>query len=236
MRAFPLGVAQPRAHWVDAGRGVALAAMVVYHAAFDSVLFGVTDWPVASHVAWLFFAAGIASSFIFLSGISLVYAHGDGIRWKPFLRRLAVLCAAAAAVTVATEFATPAPIYFGILHAIAAFSVLALPFLFLPTAAVVGVAGVVFALPALWRSDLFSHPVFYPVGLAPTPPLTFDYEPIFPWFGVTLIGIALARSLPRPCATHAPRFLFPVLTAGRNSLLIYLIHQPILFALFILAT
>lgn len=222
-----------RAAWLDVGRGVAIVAMVIYHGAFDLLLFGFVDWPVDRAGPWRVFAASIASSFLFLSGVSLVYAHGRGIRWRPFLRRLLVLSAAAAAVTIGTAVAMPVPIYFGILHAIALFSVLALPFLFAPPLLTVAAAVGVLVLPALYSHPVFEHPVFYPVGLAPVGPVAFDYEPIFPWLGALLLGVAAARWLPRGAAmapgTGALAFM------GRHSLVIYLVHQPVLFALLTLA-
>lgn len=224
---------RPRVVWLDAARGLAIVAMVLYHVSFDLTFFGWTDWPVTSHPAWRAFAAGIASTFLFLVGVSLAVAHRDRIRWRSFLRRLAILAAAAALVTVGTTFAMPYPITFGILHAVATFSVLALPFLALPPAATLAAAAAVFALPFMWRNETFADPLLVPFGLAPVPPVTFDYEPIFPWLAVTLAGVAFARAI-APRAVQAPAAgAAAVLTRlGRWSLPIYLTHQPLLFALF----
>lgn len=214
--------------WLDVARGGAIVAMVIYHFAFDLLLFGLVDWPVDRHPLWRGFAAGIASTFLFLAGAALVVAHGEGVRWGPFWRRVAVVGAAAFAVTVATVFTMPAPIYFGILHAIALFSVLALPFLFAPAWVTLAVASVVLILPAVFRHPIFEGPVFYALGLSPTVPYTFDYEPIFPWFAVTLLGVVAGRNVPMVRGV-VPKKLRPLSFMGRFSLLIYLLHQPVLF-------
>lgn len=226
--------ADRRLVWLDATRGIALVAMIVYHGAFDLMFFGWVDWPVAWHPAWRAFAAAIASSFLGLVGVGLVLAHGDGVRWRAFLRRLALIAAAAGAVTVATALAMPVPVSFGILHAIATFSVLALPFVFLPAPLTLAVAAAVLVLPFVWRDPAFTSGWFYPLGLAPTAPPSFDYEPIFPWFAATLAGVAAARLHPPRRAggdRPAPAALRPLLWMGRRSLLVYLVHQPVLFAL-----
>ncbi len=223
---------------VDLARGVALLAMFVYHFSFDLAFFGFVDWDVTGDPVWRNFAVAIAASFLFLSGVSLVLAHGAGIRWRAFGVRLAVLVAAAGAVTVATVFAMPgAPVFFGILHAIALFSVLGLPFLRLPVALTLAVAAAVLALPHLVRVEALSGLAFVWLGLDPAPPPMVDHEPLFPWFAATLAGIAagrlaLARGLPagafaRPRG-RAGRLLSLL---GRNSLLVYLAHQPVFFAL-----
>lgn len=227
----PDGGSGGRLVWLDVVRGVAILAMIVYHASFDLYFFRWVDWPVTSHPLWRAFAAGIASTFVFLVGVGLVVAHGRGVRWRRFGRRLLVLVAAAALVTAGTAYAMPEPITFGILHAIATFSVLALPFVFAPVPRTLGAAAVVFAVPSVWRSEVFEHPLLVPFGLAPVPPLTFDYEPIFPWFGVTLLGVAVARAMRLPEGSRAVMRPGPVAWAGRNSLLIYLVHQPLLFGL-----
>ncbi|WP_157961905.1 DUF1624 domain-containing protein [Acuticoccus kandeliae] len=229
------GPRRPRILWLDAARGLAIIAMVIYHGAFDLLFFGYVDWPVSYGTGWRTFAASIASTFLFLVGVSLVVAHGAGIRWRSFLIRFLVIAGAAALVTIGTAFAMPVPIYFGILHAIATFSVLALPFLRLPAWITLAVAAFVLVLPNLYSSPIFDGPFFYALGLAETGPFAFDYEPIFPWFSATLFGVAFARLVPQTARIADPgAFWNAIMALGRNSLLIYLIHQPILFGIFML--
>lgn len=230
-----------RALWVDVARGGAILAMVVYHFSFDLTFFGFARIPVAANPWWRAYAGAIASTFLFAVGVSLVYAHGGGIRWRSFLIRLAVLVLCAALVSAGTMLAMPAPIFFGILHAIAAFSVLALPFLRAPVWLTLATAAAVLVLPMVYSAEFFSAPYFYPLGLSTRPPFTFDYEPVFPWFAVTLLGVATGRLVPRPAPgasgyDRAGGFLRFLAATGRNSLLIYLLHQPILFGLLLLAT
>ena len=204
--------------------------MIAYHLSFDLYFFRFVDWPVTTNPAWRGFAAGIASTFLFLVGVSLVAAHGNGIRWRPFLKRLAMVVAGAAAVTLGTYFAMPVPIYFGILHAIATFSVLALPLVRAPVWVIVLVAAAVFALPHFARDPLFEAAWAYPLGLAPQLPITFDYEPIFPWFGATLLGLIVGRLMAlRPTAPPIPAPWRALAWLGRWSFVIYLAHQPVLF-------
>ncbi|WMS43655.1 heparan-alpha-glucosaminide N-acetyltransferase [Acuticoccus sp. MNP-M23] len=229
-----------RALWVDVGRGIAIVAMVAYHFSFDLLYFGFVDWNVTSGTYWRAFAEAIASSFLFLVGVSLVYAHGTRVRWRPFLWRLLLVGGCAALVTIGTTFAMPAPIYFGILHAIFTFSVLALVFLRAPLPITLVVAAAVFAAPYIFTAPAYDTALLYPLGLGATKPFTFDYEPIFPWFSVTLLGVVAGRFIrrPEPGASGynmAGPFLRAVAAAGRNSLIIYIAHQPVLFALFMLA-
>ncbi|MEM0908215.1 MAG: heparan-alpha-glucosaminide N-acetyltransferase [Pseudomonadota bacterium] len=229
-----LALPAQRTLWLDLARGGAICAMIVYHGAFDLSFFGLVDWNVAFDPAWRTFAAAIASTFLFLVGISLVAAHKGGVRWRAFGKRFLVVGGCALLVTAATVAAMPAPIYFGILHAIAAFSVLALPFLKMPWWVSAVAALVVFAAPAVATSNLFAHPAFYPLGLSPVRPFTFDYEPIFPWLGATLLGVAFALKLPQAIARPSGPVdtglaVRVIAAAGRNSLAIYLLHQPILF-------
>lgn len=209
--------------------------MIVYHFAFDLRLFGFVDWPVSEHPAWRGFAAAIASTFLFLTGVSLVLAHRERVRWRAFLNRLLVLALAAGAVTAATLIAMPhAPIYFGILHAIATFSVLALPFVRLP--AMVALAGAlsVFALAHSGALPTLHGALGYALGLLPQTPITLDYEPLFPWLGATLLGVAFAKTMrPRQTPQPASGLSRWLAFAGRHSLIIYLVHQPVLFAAFL---
>src|SRR5690606_5901140 len=102
-----------------------------------------------------------------LVGVSLVLAHGDGIRWRGFGKRLAMVAAAALAITVVTRIATPDSfIFFGILHQITLASVLGLLFLKLPGMLTALIAVLFVAAPFYLRAPVFDHPVLWWVGLS----------------------------------------------------------------------
>lgn len=222
---------------VDLARSAALGGMGLFHLVFDLQLFGyLPAGTVAMPGAWAIFARLVAGSFLFLAGVSLVLAHGQGIRWRAFLRRLAVLVAAALAVSLATRAAMPESyVFFGILHAIAASSVIGLAFLRAPPPLLLAVAGVVLVLPFAWTSTAFDSPWLTWLGLSAVRPRTMDFEPIFPWFAPFLLGMAFSQIAARTGLWDrlgpGPAWLRPLAWPGRHSLAIYLLHQPVLLGL-----
>ncbi|MCO5065508.1 MAG: DUF1624 domain-containing protein [Rhizobiaceae bacterium] len=228
---------------IDMARGAALIAMAIYHFAWDLEFFGYAAPGMTAAGGWKLFARCIASSFLFLVGVSLFLAHAEGIRWRPFLKRLAMVAGAAALISAATYLATPqAFIFFGILHQIALASILGLAFLRLPALLTLVVAALVIAAPHFARSDIFAHPTLWWVGLAPAAPRSNDYVPLFPWFGAVLIGIAAAKlsqragSFDKLRRVAEPAWARPLGFIGRHSLAFYLIHQPVLIGLVWVAT
>ena len=220
---------------LDLARGFALAAMAVYHFAWDLEFFGYAPPGMTALGGWKLFARCIASSFLFLVGVSLFLAHAQRIRWPGFLRRLAMVAGAAAAISVATYFAVPgAFIFFGILHQIALASLLGLAFLRLPALLTLAVAAAVIAAPTFLRSTFFDQPAWWWVGLSTVRHRSNDYVPLFPWFGAVLIGIAAARIasaaglIDRLADVRFGRWSAPFGFFGRHSLAFYLIHQPVL--------
>ncbi|WP_170181997.1 DUF1624 domain-containing protein [Phreatobacter stygius] len=228
---------------IDLARGVTLLAMFVFHFAWDLSLFRLIDVDIAMEPGWRWFARCIAGSFLVLVGISLVLATRDGINGKAFLRRLAMVAGAAALVTLGTWFALPDSfVFFGILHHIALASVLALPFLRLPPLAIAGAIITCFALPELLTSPILDARWLGWLGLGRLPLQTADYVPVLPWFGCVLAGVLAARlalatgladSLSRWRAVSVPARL--IAWGGRHSLPIYLLHQPIFFAILLVA-
>ncbi len=227
---------------LDAARSLALVAMAVFHFVFDLELFGYVAPGTTAMTGWRWLALLTAGSFLGLAGVSLWLAHGGGIAWRGFLKRLLMVGGAAALISLVTVFAVPdAFIFFGILHSIALCSVLGLLALRLPDWAVAGLALAVFWIAQGPGHQLFNTPVLWWTGLQTVPLRSVDYVPIFPWFGPFLIGLALAKAgdrfglWQRLAARNAPTWLRRFGFAGRHSLIVYLLHQPVLIALIWLA-
>jgi uncharacterized membrane protein len=212
---------------VDAARGAALVGMILYHAVWDLGLLGLADPPPAEAPGWRLFARIVAASFLVIVGISLVLATRNGLDLRRYLRRLAVIAAAAGAVTVATWLAVPSGVVvFGILHHVALASVLALPFVRAPLWLVSATGIAVLAAPFLVEA-----PALGLLGLGELGWPSVDHVPLFPWFSAVLAGVALARVAPPRPAESGPRWARALAGFGRRSLLVYLVHQPVLLAL-----
>ncbi len=220
---------------IDALRGGAVCAMIAYHFAFDLNWFGVFRADFNRDLLWLSLRATIVASFMLLVGISFVLAQRAGISAARRWRRIAVIAACAFLVTAGSYAAFPKTfITFGILHCIAAASVLAWPFTRYPLAALVtGMAIVAIGLQV--QLPIFDTPWLNWVGLMTHKPATEDYVPLFPWLGVVLIGISAGSWLTRksfqplqPIARVTPAWLAWL---GRHSLLVYMVHQPVLLGI-----
>jgi uncharacterized membrane protein len=80
--------------------------------------------------------------------------------------------------------------------------------------------------------------LFLPLGILPKEYIQMgDYLPLIPWLGVFLIGVVIGRIAYREKQTLFPDVnkIFLKMTApfqwiGRNSLIVYILHQPIMLA------
>ncbi|EEW24700.1 heparan-alpha-glucosaminide N-acetyltransferase [Rhodobacter ferrooxidans] len=225
---------------LDLARTLALLGMAAYHFTWDLQMFGLV--PPGTAVSGFFFyhARTVAGSFLFLAGVSLWLAHGQGIRWGKFWQRLLRVGGAAALITVGTWFAMrDSFIFFGILHCITVSSLLGLAFLRLP-ALVTAVAGAALIAANLYISNpLFDQPWLWWLGMRTMGINTVDLEPLVPWFGPFLLGLATAKLFTRwgvwSWLAQFPATPSPLLNAlawpGKHSLAVYLIHQPVLIGL-----
>jgi uncharacterized membrane protein len=225
---------QARLAGLDAARGLAVLAMFAFHFIWDLGYFGYidADFPYSRGVKA--FGHVIAFAFLFIAGVSLVLAREKGAGWRLFWRRLALVGGAAALVSAVTYAAFPQSyVFFGILHCIAASSLLAAPFLLLPWPAALAAAAVAGAAPLFLQHAEFDARWLQWVGLSTLTPLTNDYRPLFPWAGALLAGVAAmkaARAVRGRASGLAP--LRSLTFLGRHSLLLYVVHQPALFAAF----
>jgi uncharacterized membrane protein len=225
---------------LDAARGLAVVAMVAFHLIWDLAHFGYIPHAVPWSAPVKAFGHSIAFAFLFIAGVSLVLAHKDRVDWRAFWRRFGIVAGAAALVSLGTWLVFPAAfVFFGILHCIAAASLLSLLFLRAPWPATLAAGMLCFAAPFVIASPAFNAPWLQWLGLGTTEPFTQDWRPIFPWAGAMILGVGVARFSTRRTADageDAPRIHAPgekkLAFLGRHSLLIYLIHQPLLFGLF----
>jgi uncharacterized membrane protein len=231
---------------IDALRGIAICMMIVYHAAFDLNWFHIIAADFNHNPFWLAFRDLIVSSFLLLVGISLVLARHAGVMPRRFWRRIAIVGGCALLVTLGSYAAFPSTfITFGILHCIVVSSILAWPLVQFPRVALmlgivlivlgstVGVT--IFQPPWVDGLALFDLPWLNWMGLMTHRPATEDYVPMLPWFGVVLAGISigewLLRRRPATLQLTSPSAPGWLTWLGRHSLLVYMIHQPILIGI-----
>ncbi len=229
--------AAPRAVLLDLVRTVALIGMATFHFVFDLVMFGYVPPSAIMEGFWPLWARVVASSFLILSGVGLYLAYGNGIDPRRLARRLARIAGAALVVTIGTRFAMGDQyVFWGILHMIAFGTLAGLLFLRLPVVVTLAVAAGVFWIGQTVASPAFDAAPLLFLGLGAEPVWAVDYVPVFPWLAPVLAGVALGRLAVRTglwariAAVTAPRgSLWDWLALpGRNSLWVYLGHQPVL--------
>jgi len=219
---------------VDVLRALALIAMIAYHFAFDLRYYGVIGTDFEHDPVCLAVRTAILASFLLLAGVGLALAARAGAPPARFWRRVAEIGACALLVSAGSYAMFPQSyIWFGVLHAIAVTLVLARPLADKPRVA--GALG----LAVIAAGLLFTHPAFDNralgwIGFMTVKPFTEDYVPLFPWAGVLLLGIPLGHALAAAnFRALAPLAAFPraFALAGRHTLVVYMIHQPILLGL-----
>lgn len=220
---------------IDVLRGIALVAMIIYHASWNLDAFGFTQMGVLSAPVWIAFARAIAGSFLMLTGLSLVLADAAGHGTPAKLKRIGKVALAAALVSIATYLVFPdAFVYFGILHHIALAGLLAWPLLRLNWLVILAIAvGIVFVNQMIAVEFADTRWLAW-IGISQFVPPTNDYVPVVPWFAAVLAGVLAARLILKTPSLQnqlvvLPSWSAPLVWMGRHSLLIYLIHQPILF-------
>lgn len=159
-----------------------------------------------------------------------MYAHGRGLRWRKFSVRLLQIGAGALAVTTMSLVMFPANwIFFGVLHFIALACLLSVPLIHRPRLAVAAALLLWAALGLGWLD--INWPIYYLYQAWPglMPAYTADYVPLLVWLPVIWLGIALGHA---PWLARDPLRWIPLSGAvawpGQHSLVIYLLHQPLL--------
>ncbi len=209
--------------------------MLVYHFHADLYAFGMLSADLMFHPLVSFLQVFFASIFIVISGISSRFS-------KHNLRRGLLLLLAAFGITAVTFFFDKNSIVrFGILHFL-------------------GTAIVIYALVGKYLRELlprFLPGIIYPLLAALTWPIlskrydvkwlwilgfrgqgfqSADYFPLFPYIFVFLFGTWLGGYIMK---NKFPAWFYkfkcrPLAFIGRNTIWIYLLHQPIFYSVFLI--
>ena len=214
---------------VDIWRGSTCILMIFYHFCYDLDYLQLMEFDFYQHPFWFGLRTLIVSLFIGIVGISLHLATLHGLRIQALGKRLAILLACAGLTSfVSLILFQERFIFFGILHFIALASVVGLFFLrWFWINIISGISLLLIGLNV--QHPWFDQNIWQWFGLVTTKPFTEDYVPFLPWFGMVLLGIALGKYLHISGIIYRPiRWGQRLAWLGRHSLLVYMLHQPIL--------
>jgi len=228
-----------RLQGLDIFRGYALLMMISFHFSFDLNNFHIVTLDLKHGLFWHYYKYLIVTMFVFSSGMSMHLANAKGINFKKLRKRIFMLAIASALVTIGSYTQFPHTwIYFGILHFFLFATIFGLFFLKSPILSIVVGSAILLGynysfMHMHWLFNLLKGPLHLPVIY------TEDLANIVPWFGVFLLGNAFAYYKLEYLVFDNAFFnhnnfmnrFFSFM--GKHSLLIYLLHQPILFGFFI---
>ena len=212
--------------------------MVAYHLLHNLVVFlGAPIW-MFHNPAFVVLQPFFSGLFIFLSGVSSRFSRSN-------IKRGLLALVVAAAVTIATEI-IGMPIWWGVLHLLAFCMVffgltqklwdkipeiiLPVVFVILIIAGAVATANIHITCPHPWLRYIVSVLGWRQEGF-----VSFDFFPILPWMFIFMLGTWAGiyikdRKLPEWFYGYKVP-IFPIV--GRKALLIYILHQPILYGVVI---
>lgn len=229
---------------IDVLRGVAIVLMIFYHFLYDlDWLFG---YNINFNSVWISLLQKIiAVTFFCLVGISLTLSYNKynkvGMKrgFGKYLERGVLVFLLGLLITVITfVFLGEGFVVFGVLHFIGISIIISYPLIRYKYINLV--LGFLCLIVGNYITSIkvgFSWLLW--LGIMPRKFFSVDYYPLLPWLGFIFIGIFLGNLFYR---NHKQRFILKDYSKekiiellsffGRNSLVIYLIHQPILIGIF----
>ena len=228
---------------IDSLRGFAIFCVIVYHFIYDLVHFYSMDFPWFESLAAYLIQQGGAFLFVFISGAMSLCA-------KAPLQNGLLLVGCGLIITLVTYFYSPANIIvFGILSLLGWAAIITVwvrpvlakipiklgitlsSLLFFLTHEIANgrlslLKVYVYDLPLSWYDSRF----LFPLGLPHASFNSADYFPLLPWIFAYWLGYFCWRMTDEKLRE---KYFFKQLSGfafmGRHSLLLYLIHQPIIF-------
>lgn len=223
---------------IDLIRGVDIVLMVLFNYSVTLRYFGLIQVP-SDFLYWTVFPAFIASIFIFLSGtaVRISFKKNKADFNRRYFLRGAKLAVFAAFITLFTYIFVPGrTIFFGILHFFAVSSFLIPFFVKYNRLNLIACLSIIISGLYLQQKEFdFSYLLW--LGFMPDNFSTFDYFPVLPWLGVLLLGMYFGEYIiDRTAGMRIKNKIAGIFTFfGKNTLIIYLVHQPVLIFLLIIS-
>ncbi|MGN0507939.1 MAG: heparan-alpha-glucosaminide N-acetyltransferase [Ruminococcus sp.] len=234
-----------RYHLIDALRGFALVNMVFFHLMYDifNIFSADTGWN--SEPLTIIWERFICCSFIILSGVSFNFSH------HPFKRGI-ILNACGFLITIVTVLFIPSQaVWFGILNFLGCAMMLAYPLkaylenikpvigMICSLLLFVFLYGVPEGYVGFFGIELLKLPEFLygtkALAFIGFPSIDFqstDYFPIIPWIFLFLSGYFAWRVIKNCNADRFFKRKIPFFDfIGRHTLIIYILHQPIIMGI-----
>jgi len=221
---------------LDALRGFAVMLMVIHHALYNAAAFLGAPWWVFSNPVFNVLQTFFIGLFIIVSGISSRFSRGN-------IERGSIVIVIAVIITYITV-RMDMPIYFGILHLLGFFMIFygltrrlwdslpgkAAPFIYI-ILILAGTLAKQYFYPS--SDNLIVRDLLSVLGWRQPGFINYDNQTILPWIFVFLLGTWIGEYIREgkfPSWFYEKKVpFFPFI--GRNALLTYVIHQPVLFGI-----
>ena len=220
---------------LDALRGLLLLLMVLVHLYYDlAELFAFAGFSLTEPFRRLMAWGGV--SFVLLSGCCASLGSHPLRRGMQVLACGLLVSAVTAGLALVSHNGAMA-VRFGVLHCLGCCMILWVFLRKMPSFVLI-FTSVWLILAGLWlRQRSFSFSWLLPLGFMPRNFVTVDYFPLLPHLGFFLLGAVVGKRLCRrgngllPEAFGNRKFFRFLGFCGRHSLLIYLLHQPVITGL-----
>ena len=209
---------------LDVLRAVAIMLMVLFHLVYDLKEFAGFNINYQAPL-WFFIGKISALLFIFLSGLC------SGFSRFPARRGIKVLFYGMVITGVTYLFMKDEYVRFGILHFLGVAMILSGLLIRLSSGTLLGLAGASALLGFWFKEQVVKTSLLLSFGLIYGGFRSIDYYPLFPYLAVTIVGILAYRGFYAKRAKPLVEFELNsnlIRWLSRNSLGVYLLHQPII--------
>ncbi len=224
---------------IDFLRGIAIVMMIIFHFLWDLNYFYNSNIQLSKGF-WGVFQIFTAGLFLFLVGVSITVSNIKGnASFIKYLKRGFKILLFGLTITVITKLIFPDSfVIFGILHLIGVSIIIS--YFFRKFKYLNLLFGLIFIIiGVIIKGYTLSFNGLLIFGLHSSNFHSVDYFPIFPWFGIVLIGLFIGKQL---YSKKGRRFRIRDFSnglivksfcfLGKKSLIIYLIHQIALYVIF----